>query len=113
MMTVGWRPECRWHGCRVVDGICARRNLGAACGLWSLEGFPVRVCTVNDLADSEQRFRDMDLPEVNAEHDKRLKDGATEECYRCISWTEHIVISGEVLSMANTKPTRLDGLRKR
>ena len=21
MMTVGWRPECRWLGCRVADGI--------------------------------------------------------------------------------------------
>ena len=36
MMKVGWRPECRWLGCRVVDGICVRRLLGAVYGLLSL-----------------------------------------------------------------------------
>ena len=24
MMKVGWKPECRWPGCRVVDGICPK-----------------------------------------------------------------------------------------
>ena len=24
MMKVGWRPEFRWLGCRVVDGICPK-----------------------------------------------------------------------------------------
>ena len=36
LMTVGWRPECRWLGCRVADGICVRRLLGAVYGLLSL-----------------------------------------------------------------------------
>ena len=27
MKKVGWRPECRRLGCRVVDGICVRRHL--------------------------------------------------------------------------------------
>ena len=36
MMKVGWSPECRWLGCRVVDGIFVRRHLGAVFGLLSL-----------------------------------------------------------------------------
>ena len=44
MMKVGWRPECRWLGCWVVDGICVRRHLGAVSGLLSFEvGCPVRI----------------------------------------------------------------------
>ena len=38
MMTVGWRSECRWLGCRVADGICVRSHLGAVYGLLSLVG---------------------------------------------------------------------------
>ena len=30
-VTVGWRPECRWLGCRVADGRCVRMHLGVAC----------------------------------------------------------------------------------
>ena len=37
MMKVGWRSECRWLGCRVADGICVRRHLGAVYGLLSLK----------------------------------------------------------------------------
>ena len=37
MMTVGWRPECRWLGCRVADGRCVRMYLGVACRLLLLE----------------------------------------------------------------------------
>ena len=36
MMKVGWRPECRWLGCRVADGRCVRRNVCIVCGLLSL-----------------------------------------------------------------------------
>ena len=43
MMTVGWRPECRWLGCRVADGICVRRLLGAVYGIVVVSGgCPVR-----------------------------------------------------------------------
>ena len=31
-----------------------------------------KTCSINDLADNELRFRDMDLPEVSIEHDQRL-----------------------------------------
>ncbi len=31
-----------------------------------------KTCSINDLADNELRFRDMDLPKVCAEHDQRL-----------------------------------------
>ena len=31
-----------------------------------------KTYTINDLADNELRFTDMDLPKVSAEHDKRL-----------------------------------------
>ena len=31
-----------------------------------------KTCTVNDLADNELWFRDMDLPKVSTQHDKRL-----------------------------------------
>ena len=30
------------------------------------------TCLINDLADNELRFRDMDLPKVSTEHDQRL-----------------------------------------
>ena len=31
-----------------------------------------KTCSINDLADNELRFRDMDLPKVSTEHDKSL-----------------------------------------
>ena len=31
-----------------------------------------KTCSINDLADNELRFRDMDLPKVSAEHDQSL-----------------------------------------
>ena len=31
-----------------------------------------KTCLINDLADNELRFRDMDLPKVSTEHDQRL-----------------------------------------
>ena len=30
------------------------------------------TCLINDLADNELRFRDIDLPKVSTEHDQRL-----------------------------------------
>ena len=64
------------------------------------------TCPINDLADNELRFRDMDIPKVSAEHDQRL--------WRMlrISWTEHVT-NEEVFNRANTKPTLLDELLKR
>ena len=69
--------------------------------------------TVNDLIDNELRFRDMCLPKVSAEHEKRFF--FFKWCYRRIlriSWSEHVT-NEEVLNMANTKPTLLDGILKR
>ena len=31
-----------------------------------------KTCSINDLADNELRFRDMDQPKVSTEHDQRL-----------------------------------------
>ena len=31
-----------------------------------------KTCSINDLADNELRFRDMDLPKVSTEHDQSL-----------------------------------------
>ena len=31
-----------------------------------------KTCTVNDLADNNIRFRDMNLPKVSTEHDKHV-----------------------------------------
>ena len=31
-----------------------------------------KTCSINDLADNELRFRDMDIPTVSTEHDQRL-----------------------------------------
>ena len=31
-----------------------------------------KTCSINDLADNELRFRDMDLPKVSAGHDQRF-----------------------------------------
>ena len=31
-----------------------------------------KTCLINDLADNELQFRDMDLPKVRTEHDQRL-----------------------------------------
>ena len=71
-----------------------------------------KTCSINDLADNELRFRDMDLPKVSTtEHNQRLRT----MCYRImlhISWTEHVT-NEEVFNRANTKPTLLDGLVKR
>ena len=50
MMKVGWRPECRWLGCRVADSICPkapRRSLrivvvsGGCPVLESIEAFVI------------------------------------------------------------------------
>ena len=31
-----------------------------------------KTCSINDLADNELRFRDMDIPKVSTEHDQRI-----------------------------------------
>ena len=74
-----------------------------------------KVRTVNDLADNELRFRDMDLPKATDLKSVQNMIKVFEQwCYRRmlrISWTEHVT-NEEVFNMANTKPTLLDGLLK-
>ncbi len=70
-----------------------------------------KTCIVNDLADNELRFRNMYLPKVSTEHDKRFERW----CYRIMlyfSLAEHVT-NEDVFNMANTRPTLLDGLLKR
>ena len=70
-----------------------------------------KTCSINDLADNELWFRDMD-------HLKSVQNMIKvfeRWCYRRmlrISWTEHVT-NEEVFNRANTKPTLLDGLLKR
>ena len=66
---------------------------------------------INDLADNELRFRDMDLRKSVQNMIKVFERW----CYRRmlrISWTEHVT-NEEVFNRANTNPTLLDGLLKR
>ena len=75
-----------------------------------------KTSSINDLADNELRFRDMDISKVRTEHDQQNMINVFERwCYRRmlrISWTEHVT-NEEVFNRANTKPTLLDGLLKR
>ena len=69
-----------------------------------------KTCTLNDLADNELRFIDMDLLTVVQNMINVFKSW----CYRRmlrISWTEHAT-NEDVFNMTNTKPTPLDGLLK-
>ena len=80
---------------------------------WATDHTEEKTCTVNDLADNDLRFRDMDLFKVNAEHGQRLwKMVLPYRRMLRISWMEHVTYD-EVFNKANTKSTLLDGLLKR
>ena len=71
-----------------------------------------KTCSINNLADNELRFRDMDLPKVSTEHDQSLWTMVlSKNAAHLMDGT--YVTNEEVFNRANTKPTLLDGLLKR
>ena len=62
--------------------------------------------TINDLADNDLQFRDMDLSTV--QYTINVLERWRYQRMLRISWTEHVT-NKEVFNMAITKPTLLDG----